>query len=242
MTIDTFLAKSGFIEKSELERAKLLAFYLHQVEKQQTVTLKEICDLFYVHGFSLPNTSRLKQNMIKSKSFVKGTEVGTYKLHKKELEVLKKDHPDADSKSEEIVTDETILPEILYKGTRGYIEKLAIQVNASYHRNIFDGCAMLMRRLLEVLLVETYDSLGKRSEIEDNGTLKNLSTIIGHTLANKVVNFHKDSIAVLDTFRELGNLSAHRIRYNATRVDISNVKLQYRAVIEELLYAAGIKK
>lgn len=45
-----------------------------------------------------------------------------------------------------------------------------------------------------------------------------------------------------DVFRQLGNFSAHKIQYNANRKDIDNVQLRYRVTIEDLLYAAGIKK
>lgn len=242
MTIDAFITASDFNSKSELERVRLFAFYIFQVNTQEYFTMKEVCDFFHRYGFGKPNLSRLKDNMAKKRWFVRGQDANTFRLHNKEIENLKKEFPDIDSKSEEIVTDETILPDALVHGTRGYIINLAKQINASYHYNIFDGCAILMRRLLEILLVQSYIHLGRKGEIEDGDGLKNLSYIINYTLSNKVISLHKDSVAVLDTFRELGNLSAHRVEYNAKRIDIANVKVQYRAVIEELLYASSIKK
>jgi len=61
--------------------------------------------------------------------------------------------PQLSEKSQDVFDEGTILPEPDYQGTRGYIESLAKQINASYEHNIFDGCAVLMRRLFEILLI-----------------------------------------------------------------------------------------
>ena len=63
--------------------------------------------------------------------------------------------------------DGSILPEPDYKSTRGYIESLAKQMNASYEHNLFDGCAVLMRRLVEILLVLSCRNLHIEAEIQD---------------------------------------------------------------------------
>jgi hypothetical protein len=144
--------------------------------------------------------------------------------------------------SEEIHTNDTILPHSLIESTRGYIETLGKQINASYNNNIFDGCAVLMRRLLEILLIHSYEECGKLNEISENDGLRNLSYIINYTTSNKPFRLAKESLETLDDFRQLGNFSAHKIQYNARRKDIENIKLKYRVTIEELLYTAKIKK
>jgi len=244
MTVDTFLNVSNFAAKTEIERTELFAFYLLQVNQQSIFTLKEVAEFFNAHGFSRPNSSRLAEKLKKSKGFVKATGAGNYQLHKLKVETLKREFPDIDSKSEEIITEDKILPEGLYLKTRGYIEILAKQINASYDHNIFDGCAILMRRLIEILLVLTYKHLGRLDEIEDtSGTLKNLSTIINHTLSNNVIpSLCRDSRELLDHLRELGNSSAHRISYNAKKGDINPIRQRFRVLVEELLYASEIKK
>ena len=42
-------------------------------------------------------------------------------------------------------------------------------------------------------------------------------------------------------FKDLGNYSAHKIWYNCTQGDIKPHILKYRAIIEELMYKAGLK-
>ena len=46
----------------------------------------------------------------------------------------------------------------------------------------------------------------------------------------------------MNQVRELGNLSAHRVKYNCRKDDIRTIYLQYRAVVEELLYIGGLIK
>ncbi len=151
-------------------------------------------------------------------------------------------YPQLNEKSEDIVTDDIIIPEKLYLNTRGYIEQLAKQINGCYNENFFDACAVIMRRLLEVLLIHSYEHKGRLVDIEENGGYKNLSYIINHTTTNRVLSLSKESYDTLDDFRVLGNFSAHKIQYNSKRKDIKKVANQYRLVIEELLYESGIKK
>jgi hypothetical protein len=240
MTIKNFLTISNFSEKVEYEKIKLLAFFQLHVEKQETFNLNELGEKLSNLGYGNPNVSRLKKKLLSSRDFLRADE-NNFRLHSKTSKELESLFPQILEKDEEIITDNHILPESLYKGTRGYIEKLSVQINASFDNNIFDGCAILMRRLLEVLLVLTYDKLGRLSEIEENGGYKNLVNIIDHTLSNKVVVFPKEVQEVLHDFRVLGNFSAHKIEYNCKKTEITHVKMKYRLAIEVLLYKSGIK-
>lgn len=146
-------------------------------------------------------------------------------------------------KTEDIVSDDTILPESLYKGTRGFIEALAKQINASFENNIFDGCAVLMRRLLEVLLILTYEKIGIESEIkQSDGSYMLLNGIVSNATSHKKLGLSRNTKESLEDFRVIGNFSAHKIYYNAKRKDITSISKNYRATIEELLYKSGIIK
>ena len=43
-----------------------------------------------------------------------------------------------------------------------------------------------------------------------------------------------------DTFRMVGNFSAHNITYTAGKKDIDDIKLNYRVMLEELYSKAGL--
>ncbi len=243
MNINNFVKKTDFAEKGELDKTLLLGFYYHTFESKDEFSIAEVCQKLGSLGFSQPNKSRLDKNVSTSKKFVKGKSKSFHKLHYNSIKQLEKKYAFLAVESEEIITSNDVLPESLYKGTRGFIEKLALQINASYENNIPDGCAVLMRRLLEVLLVLGYQHVGRESDIKDsNGDLKNLSSIINFTVSNKVFSLSKDSYTCIDTFRKLGNFSAHRIQYNCKKSEIEKVKMEFRVLIEELFYKSGIKK
>lgn len=243
INIGQFIIKSDLATKSELEKVRLLIYYELKVNNREGFTLLKISSLLSTLGFSKPNVSRLKNNIVKSRMFVRGSSDSIFKLHLKEVQALDKIYPELSEKSEEIISDDTILPESLYHKTRGYVVLLAKQINASYQHNIFDGCAVLMRRLTEILLILTYEHLGRTSEIEDSSNgYKNLNSIINYTISNKVIKLSKETEEVLDEFRELGNFSAHKIQYNCRKGDINKVRLKFRVTVEELLYQSGIKK
>ena len=144
--------------------------------------------------------------------------------------------------SQDIGDAGTILPEVDYRTTRGYIETLAKQINASYENNLFDGCAVLMRHLLEVLLILSYRYLKIESAIQDaHGNYHTLDGVIGDAKANASLGLSRNSKACLDTFRQLGNFSAHKIEYTCRREYITPLIQEYRALIMELLHKSGIR-
>lgn len=242
MRLGDFFNKCDFFELSEIEKVKHLYFYQYAKEKKVDFTVKEISSILKQEGFSTPNMYRLKEKLKKSRDFIKGNRADSFTLNKKIKEEFEGKYPELQDENEDIITIDTILPNSLYTDTRGYIEKLARQINSSYENNIFDGCAVLMRRLLEVLLILGYNHLGRKNEIEEEGELKNLNFIINYTLSNSVFSLSKGTRECLDDFRKLGNFSAHRIQYNCRKADIKNIAMEYRVCVEELFYANGLKK
>ena len=50
-----------------------------------------------------------------------------------------------------------VIPTALVRGTRGYIERVANQVNGAYENGWYDACAVMIRRLLETLIIEAFE-------------------------------------------------------------------------------------
>ena len=242
MKLEDFARQFELPRKSEIERVRLLAFYFHKVENKREFGKNDISAWFSSLHFSSPNMSRLLRRMRTSRQFVKGSAPDTFRLHALTIDELQAELPGIRAESEEVVSTDTILPSPIYDSTRGFIESLAKQINASYEYNIFDGCAVLMRRLLEVLLILTYENLSIEAEIQDStGNFLSLEKIIANSKTNNFLKLSRDSKAVLEEFRQLGNFSAHKIYYNCRRADLARIAVSYRATIEELLYKSGIR-
>jgi len=243
MKIELFAKMARLSELTELERVTLLAFYFSENKEQVDFSILDLCTIMVGLGFAKPNTSRLKLNIQKSKHFVRGTTKNTFRLSISAHDVLKQQYPDL-SESEEVVSDDSLLPEILFEeARRPYLKKIAQQMNAAYENNLFDACALMMRRLLEILLIHAFQNLASEDDIKDqDGDYVNLKTLVNKAKSSKEISLSSSVRKSIDDFRELGNLSAHRITYNCRRDDIRPIRLEYRALIEELLYKAGFLK
>lgn len=243
MKVESFSRNYDLLEKTELEKVVYLAYFLHQNKQEVEFTVSDISSIIFALGFAKPNQTRLKGKITKSTSFVKGSKKELFRLSVKKLTELKSSIPDI-SESEEITSDDSILPEILLKESRRpYLIKLAQQINASYENHLFDACTLMMRRLLEVLLIHCFESEKIESAVKDSeGNFKNLKTLINTAISRPEIKLSNDVKKDIDIFRELGNLSAHRVKYNCRKDDIRIVKLEFRAVIEELLYLGKLVK
>ena len=138
---------------------------------------------------------------------------------------------------------ETILPNALYDGLSANFQSICKQINASYENNLYDCTAVLMRRLLESLLVLSYQKAGIESEIMDKNCNFHISLdgMIKNATQNSTLALSANTKKDMTLFKDLGNYSAHKIWYNCTQQDIKPHILKYRVVIEELLYKAGMK-
>lgn len=148
-----------------------------------------------------------------------------------------------DEDSTSIKQEGTILPTVLFDSLSPNLQSLCEQVNASYENNLFDCAAVMMRRLLEGLLVLSYQNLGIEAEITDKSGTRHvtLDKIIKNAEQNSTLALSGNTKNELALFKDLGNYSAHKIWYNCTQQDISPHILKYRAIVEELMYKAGLK-
>ncbi len=139
--------------------------------------------------------------------------------------------------------EDDIIPFEIYRDTRDFLERIADQINKAYHYKIYDGCLVLMRRLAETLLILSYIKIGIEEEIKDqDGTFLKLAKIINKAVNNRPLALTSNSKETLKSFKMGCDLSAHNMYFCARQKDILNIRVQYRALIEELLHKAGIIK
>jgi len=242
MKLEKFVKSVDLLKLAEIEKVKHLAYYFAINEKIEQFGISDIIQWFEKLSLSRPNISRLTSNLKKSRAFIKGSVSGAYRLHATEIAEFNSKFKFDIQESEDVLTSNTVIPETLYIKTRGYIESLSKQINASFENNIFDGCAVLMRRLLEILLVLAYQNNAIEDKITNkDGSNKTLADIIKESKVNKTLKLSKETKEILDTFRQVGNFSAHKIYYNTKKGDLKPILLKYRVMVEELLYKSGIK-
>lgn len=240
VTPEQFSKAANLTALSEVERVCYLAYFYLKTKSSKEFSSVEAAKWLTDWHFANPNRTRL-ENRLKSSGNTIRAGVG-FKLTLPFVESLDARFPELMQKSQDVVEFGTILPELEYKNTRGYIETIAKQINASYEHNLFDACAVLMRRLVEVLLVLSYRRLGIESAIRDSsGNYQMLERIMADAKSNSALDLSRNSKGSIETFRELGNFSAHKIEYTCHREYIEPHILNFRALVTELLHKAGIR-
>lgn len=244
MKILDFIEKTELTEKSECEKAKLLCYFHYKETTELIFSMSLILSLFVQCGFNTPNSSRLKNNLTKGKekAFVnsKGKST-TIEFIPAVLQGIEKNYGLLWQDTVTIESSSEIIDEQKFLGKRKYLDQLIRQINHSYAHNCYDAAAVLMRRLFEVLLVLSYQNLGIDNEIKDssgNGYIM-LEGIVNNAKNNQTLKLSRIK-KEFDTFRMVGNFSAHNITYTAGKKDIDDIKLNYRVMLEELYSKAGL--
>ncbi len=244
MQILEFIEKTDLSKQSEYEKAKLLCFYHYKETGESVFSMSLISDLFVQCGYNAPNSSRLKGRLTKGKekAFInlKGKAVviefvpAVLQSMEKVQGGFWKDHITIESDSE-------LIEEKKFIGKRNYLDRLIQQINCSYANNCYDAAAVLMRRLFEVLLVLSYQNLGIDDQIKESSGrgYMMLESIVKDAKNNSILKISRIKNE-FDTFRMVGNFSAHNITYTAGKKDIDDIKINYRVMLEELYNKAGL--
>ncbi|MGE5486017.1 MAG: hypothetical protein ACM3X4_13480 [Ignavibacteriales bacterium] len=137
-----------------------------------------------------------------------------------------------------------LLPFSLYRKGRQNIDRLGDEINACFEYRIYDGCAVLLRRLIETLLIFSFDNKGLADSIKDsNGDYLQLSGIIKKAIGSNPLGLTRNARQFLPKVCLQGHLSAHNPFYCARERDFdSTTQLEIRTIIDELMHASGIVK
>jgi len=242
MKLEHFVDIARVKEFREAEKVILIAFFFLQTEEKIDFTAHEAAGWLHGLGFGKPNLSRLRDHLKSSSDCLKGSSVESFRLHRNAIDRLGVAYPDL-NQNEDIVHQGSIIPLALFTPSRGYIESLCKQINSAYENNIFDGCAVLMRRLMEILLIHSFEHTKHADEIRDaDGNFLMLERILDRVKSTTAFSLSRNSKETAEVFRKLGNFSAHKIQYSCRKDDIKKVAFDYRALFEELLYKSGIRK
>lgn len=242
MNAKEYADKIGIGKLSELEKAKLLMFYHYKTYGQICFSMKEISDILVEFGQSKPNTSRLRKKLLDTEYFradegnprqIRFTNMG--------LDSLNDEQSSWWEDVQTIESNSELIDEEKFCGIRGYLDSLIRQINHSYSSNCYDAAAVLMRRLFEILLIQSYQAHGIDDQIKDPRGVgyQMLEKIVANAKSNQILKLSRVKNK-FDEFRNIGNSSAHNIFYLASKKDIDDIKHDYRVALEELYNKSGL--
>jgi hypothetical protein len=219
----------------------MLWFHRHsQAFDERTAT--ELADDLRAAGFPKPNVSRLAQDMRRTRCVVAGNRSGTFQLDIRKL-------PDLDTRylrlvgATPVAVVGALLPNEIVDGTRNYLQRIVHQINACYEKQLFDGSAVLCRRLMESLIIEVYVAAGRAHDIQGGGgSFFALDKLINVIVADPGVPLGRNSPKAMQEIKGVGDTAAHDRTYITTKQDLDDVKTGLRRVVQELLSLSGIKR
>jgi hypothetical protein len=137
---------------------------------------------------------------------------------------------------------EPIIHIAMVRNTRSYIEKVSHQINGTYSKGWYDACAVMLRRLVETLIIESFEAHSIGAKIKDcSGNYVFLRDLVDFSLAESTWTLGRNVRSALPKLKDVGDKSAHIRRYNAHREDIDKIAAELRDVIQELLVVAKLK-
>lgn len=133
-------------------------------------------------------------------------------------------------------------PSVLLGQTRrGYLAIIGRQINGTFEAEFFDACAVMMRRLFEISIIEAFEGKGLANKIKDaNGDYLQLSDLVAAALSEPKLPLSRNTKRVLPKLRDNAHLSAHGRSYFAQRADLERIQTDYRVSVEEMLRLSGL--
>jgi hypothetical protein len=233
-----FLQSVIDLEVSNAERLVALLWFCSLGDQMRAMTPSELCHEIEESGFGKQNTSRSRTQLSKDRRTVKSGS-DSFRISAKARGSLTSTYSCLVDVIPAPRTD-SVLAEDLFSHAHGYTRKVVRQVNASYHYGLFDCTAVMCRRLLETLIIETYEVASQEAQVKGpDGNYLAFSGLLGRVGSDRVVTLSRNGLKGLKDFKSLGDLSAHNRRFNARKNDIDRVRDGLRVACEELLHLAG---
>lgn len=130
---------------------------------------------------------------------------------------------------------------ILVQTNRGYLTTIGRQMNGCYSAGWYDASSVMMRRLVEIAIIEAFEHKGNADKIKSaDGNYLHLSELVQRAIAETSWTLSRNAKKGLPHLRDVGHMSAHGRHFLARKEDLERVQLGCRVVVEEFLHHAGL--
>ena len=239
LTPNEFLAQIAAEDLSIFDRVIGLLYLVGATDQSVGMTARELSDCLRSAGYAQQNVSRLNAALQRDRRTVKVGASGWRLSPKARLTLagqysfitVPKALPQRDS----------LLPHGIFGPSRGYVCRVVEQLNQSYELGLYDCTAVMCRRLLETLIIETYEHAGRAADLHGaDGHFMMLNGLLSVLEKDKAMNISRNGLKGLRDFKVLGDLSAHNRRFNAQRSDLERIRDGLRVSCEELLHLSQL--
>lgn len=241
MTIEQFCTKLHTLGLTQANQAVAILWYHDEKQPDVVMTAGGLAKIIRETGLGNPNTTLLA-DAIKRTGKVLVSVAGFRLKGLARTEVREWLQSILGATKPEVDQELGYIPEEVWKGTRGYVEKVCQQMNGCYQFGFHDAASVMMRRLVETLIIEAYEKLGRQDEIKgSDGKYLMLRDLVARATGAKPIGVGRDATEALGKIKEMGDRSAHNRRYNAVRADLDKIQSGVRVVVDELINIADLR-
>lgn len=239
--LSTFIRAIDAKGTNGISRAKAILWWIGREDHTVGMDAREICRAVENCGHPKQNDSRLDTQLSDDKDVARVPNSRSWRLHPRARSSLDVTYQELVGVPAMVPETDSVVPRSLFVGTRGYLERVVRQINASYDAGLYDCCAVMCRRLLETLIIEVYEQEGRASAIKkDDSRFHMFGELLRIISSDPAFNLGRNAKKGLEDFKRLGDSSAHDRRFNARQSDIDFVRAGMRSSSEELLHLAHL--
>ncbi|HMJ05960.1 MAG TPA: hypothetical protein VK474_06855 [Chthoniobacterales bacterium] len=241
MSFDDFCRKLSTLNLGVTDQALALLWFHDEKTPEVRMRAGELASLIRKTGLGNPNQTRLTETLRKSRQVNEHSNgfslksLARMQIRERLETILGDTKPKVDQ-------DLGFLPRPVWTNTRGYVEKICEQMNSCFQFEIYDGAAVLARRLIETLIIESYEHLKRADEIKKDGEYRMLADLINAATGDSGINMARDAKKGVKAIKEIGDRSAHNRRFNATKPDLEKIQSDLRIAAEDLINIADLRR
>lgn len=244
LSLDVFCEVLRSLDRPNADKALAILWYIDREEADVVRTSGQLTKILGDHHVGTPNQTNLAEAIRKTK--LANESKNGFWLKPGSRKIIRNWLPDLDGIQPVMDHGSGYLPEPIWKNTRGYIEEVCRELNGSFHHAYYNAAAVMLRRLLETLVIEAYEHLGREMEIKDAGgnylMLGDLAERACAENGRAGLNLGRDSKKALKDARNVGNWSAHARRFLAHAGDLTKLQAGMRLLVQDLVQIADLVK
>lgn len=217
-----FLSLQEIHDLKLVDRFVALLWWHHHYSNGVFITLDQLCQESEAAGYPAINKSRDGKKISKDVRTSTQPKGGAYKINLRAVKKMDEQYLSL-LKNKPLQKSDTLFSMDDFKSTRGYIERVVQQINVSYDTQLYDCCAVMVRRLLETLIIEIYESKNRADEIKgSDNCFMMFSGLLSFLEKDKNINVGRQTMKGLSDFKAIADSSAHNRRFNASKKDIDD--------------------
>jgi hypothetical protein len=242
MDLPDFCKKLQELQLDHTHQALAILWFHDEKTPDAGMSAGQLTKLIYEMGMGNPHSTRLGK-AIKNTGHVIQEKTGFRLKALARIKIRELLHPILGTPKPKADQDLGYIPKDVWKDTRGYIERVCEQLNGCYQFEYYDAAAVMLRRVVETLIIECYEYLGRLSEIKAaDGNLLMLKDLIHRAKGANGLALGRNVQDSLSDAKVFGDLSAHNRRYNAVKGDLDKIQQGVRTVVDELIKIACINR